>query len=263
MIATALQLVASVCAEFSAQVETCSGNRAVFLLQLKLADGTTIPYHLEVTSDGDRLSVRELAPNNLPGFCPQRHINGDGTFCLYWAAEEGLVVTTDVVAREWWRTVWKYLKQQARVTKLRKWPDDAEWAHGEAARYQKQALEAASRLGGAFEEALQNSEVVVKTTRARRYAQRLIAQVFVYDQHLYSVWLDSDKVVNRKQRCFCGSSGNRKPARLKACHDHAEDAVKLAQSKLRWEEKENEFWAALKGRQCCGTTDICPLKDGP
>ncbi|WP_352857672.1 E2 domain-containing protein [Mesorhizobium sp. M1163] len=31
-----------------------------------------------------------MTPTLLPAFCPERHINADGSFCLYWRAVDDI-----------------------------------------------------------------------------------------------------------------------------------------------------------------------------
>lgn len=255
-----LRLIEAVAPDYRATAEELEGERALFTLQLTLADGTVLGYRLEVKVRGKSASVREVEPRHLPGFCPQRHINVDGTFCLYWTGAGSLDVTTADEARAWWETVWKYLTLQSRAEKKRRWPNNEEWAHGNAAAHQKNAIDAAARLGGKFSDALAAQAITIQVQPKRRTAQGPTLQVSVRGRYLYSVWLNSGKVVNRKQRCFCGASGKKTPLRLRACKRHAEDAADLALELKRWQEAEALFWQTFQGKRCCGTCDSCPLQ---
>lgn len=255
-----LGLIESAADEFGAHADELTDERGVFSLPLTLADGRTLNYRLEITTTNHGASVREVTPVHLPAFCPQRHINSDGTFCLYWSENGGFHVTSAEDATKWWGTLLQYLRLQARAERRRRWPNNDEWAHGEAARHQQKAIAAAARLGPSFSGALRNSEITVQKQPKRRTSPGPTVQVLVRDKHVYSVWLNSGKVVNRKQRCFCGSAGLKRPARLRGCQDHADAAAELALELTRWEKAEELFWKPFENTSCCGTCDNCPLQ---
>lgn len=254
-----LQLIASAAADFGAQTEEQSGSMGIFTLPLKLSDGSVLTYRLEVNVTDRGVTVREVTPHHLPSFCPPRHINPNGTFCLYWSEHGSYEVNSAEDATNWWAMLWKYLTLQARAEKKRRWPNNEEWAHGDAALHQQKAMAAAARLGPLFSSALDDLAIVVRRQPKRRTSQGPTLQVLVHGRHVYSVWLNSGKVVNRKQRCFCGSSGLKKPCRLRSCQGHAEDAAELALKLKSWQEAEIAFWDTFKDKNCCGTCDNCPL----
>lgn len=256
-----LGLIEAASAEFGAHAEELFDKRGVFSLPLTLADGSVLQYKLEVLLNDRGVSVRELVPSQLPSFCPQRHINIDGTFCLYWSESGGLEISDAEGATRWWETVWKYLTLQARAERQRRWPNNEEWAHGSAALYQKRAIDAAARLGPIFVDALNDAAIQVRPAPKRVNSQGPTLQVFVRGRHLYSVWLASGKVVNRKQRCFCGVAGLRKPAKLRSCKRHAEDASELARNIRDWVDTDEAFWKIFTSADCCGSCDNCPLQE--
>lgn len=251
---TAVELIAAFAPAYNATAEPVSAVSIILRFSLALSDGRSVPYEIEVKQVGDmKATAKELHPLNLPEFCPQRHINHDGSFCLYWWEVSNLDITDEETAHAWWGTLWKFLTLQARVKNARRWPSENEWAHGAAAVHQHEAESAAHELGLKYEVALQERRLsVVKKKR--------ILKLFKDKKHLYSVWLGSKKVVNLKQRCICGSSGNKCPKRLRRCGAHSSEASKLAFSLLLWKIKEQEFWIAFQGQKCCGTCDNCPLQ---
>lgn len=256
----ALAWIDAASGEFGARAEKLEAERGIFALPLTLPDGSVKHYKLEVVATASGASVREETPRHLPGFCPQRHINADGTFCLFWAGAGRLQVSSEADARRWWETLWKFLGLQVRAQRKRRWPNNEEWAHGEAATHQSKAIEAAARLGGQFSLALAQSAISVEQKPKRRRSQGPTLQVLVNGCHAFSVWLNTGKVVNLKQRCFCGSSGLKRPSRLRSCQQHAQDAAELALELKRWQEAEEAFWAVFKGQNCCGTCDGCALQ---
>lgn len=254
-----VDLLIEAASAFDAHAEKVFGDGAVFSLPLLLADGRVLSYKLEVRHTHKGVVARELEPEHLPAFCPQRHINGDGTFCLFWKESENVDIRDLGDAAKWWGILCNFLKLQARAAKKREWPNSNEWAHGNAARYQKFAIEAAAGLGPSFVSALEDKRITLRAQSSRHIAQGPTLQVLMREQHVYSVWLNSGKVVNRKQRCFCGASGAKQPAKLRSCSSHAEDAALLALSLRRWQEEEKSFWIGFKNRECCKTCDVCPL----
>ena len=251
---TAVELIAAVAPAYNAAAEPISAVSVILRFSLVISDGRTVPYEIEVKQVGDKkATAKERQPINLPEFCPQRHINYDGSFCLYWWKVSNLDITDEETAHAWWRTLWKFLTLQARVKKARRWPNENEWAHGAAAVHQHRAELAAHELGARYEVALQEMRLsVIKKKR--------VLQLFKDKSHLYSVWLDSKKVVNLKQRCLCGSTGKKGHKRLRRCGSHSSDASSLAFSLLLWEIEEKAFWESFQDRQCCGTCDNCPLQ---
>lgn len=197
--------------------------------------------------------AKERQPINLPEFCPQRHINSDGSFCLYWREVSNLDISDEETAHAWWGILWKFLTLQARVKKARRWPNQNEWAHGAAAVHQYRAELAAHELGGEY-------VIALKERRLSVVKKKRVLQLLKDKNHLYSVWLDSKKVVNLKQRCLCGSTGKKGRKRLRRCGSHASDASHLAMALLLWEIEEKAFWHSFRDRQCCGTCDNCPLQ---
>lgn len=255
---SAVDFIAAAASDFGATAEKTSDRLARLQLPLKLADGRVVPYALVVEATGNEISAREETPDKLPGFCPERHINYDGTFCLYFPGVETMDVVDHESATAWWETLWKFLKLQVRAAALRRWPNGDAWAHGAAALHQKRAQEAAFALKGTFAQALVESRLKVEHRGARRGPAGPTLRLFKDDVHLYSVWENSGKVVNLKQRCFCGTGG-RRPKKIRSCEDHAKQAAALVLALRDWEREDECFWTRFKGRPCCGSCDRCPL----
>lgn len=90
-----------------------------------------------VVGTSPKLKVAEQIPGTkLPPACPERHINGDGSFCLGW---KPLPLPTDArSACELWALVAGFLAQQLRAAVTEKWPEEHAWPHGNAAAIQEQ-----------------------------------------------------------------------------------------------------------------------------
>ena len=85
------------------------------LLNLQRVDGKIVPYQLKINAtQGAKVVVSEVTTQLLPVCCPERHINSDGTFCLYWEDDIDLGITTIDKATLWWQTLISFLLKQAK-----------------------------------------------------------------------------------------------------------------------------------------------------
>lgn len=99
---------------------TPGGRRVTFLLDVTII----------VLGDRRVLRVTESDPRWLPAFCPGRHVNRDGSFCLgLWPIP---VPTTIEAARLSWQLVQGYLDMQIEADILGEWDARHEWPHGDA-----------------------------------------------------------------------------------------------------------------------------------
>lgn len=253
---SAIDLIQQAAPAFGASCVKIAGSSGVLNLPILLVDGRILQYRLLVQEDDSQVSVREESPNQLPAFCPERHINYDGTFCLYYPAANQLNVIDSASAVGWLETVYKYLKLQERARTQRKWPNTDAWAHGGAAHHQLRALRAASTLGDNIAAAVANGQVSL--TR-RRSKGRPMLEIWIENAHVYSVWENHKRVINQTKRCFCKSSGLRRRKKLRRCSDHAIQASELALAIRDWEDEEKRYWDSMGGLKCCGTCDSCPL----
>lgn len=211
---------------------------------------------------GGVISVREANKTILPSYCPERHINTDGSFCLSWSEDIDLAVIDEGSAVRWWEQLMQFLRKQRRAWKKKQWPDSA-WAHGiGAARCQRVAEQAAARLGSRFQSALHKKQLKIVATPYRSPTQGAVMNMLCGGQVAYSVWARTLKTINKQQACVCSRGDIRRHRRLRNCESHADDVDELAASLLCWEKAEKAFWehARTTGHTCCGTIDGCPLR---
>lgn len=253
---TALDLIAQAAPAFGGSTRS-SGTAVILDLPVKLVDGRTIPYKLLLKQEGEEVTAQEETPEHLPSFCPERHINSGGTFCLHYAGASSLKVMDEASAGAWLETVYKYLTLQERARVKRRWPNNDGWAHGDAARHQHRAMAAAVAINDRMAGALANGRLQLKHKRSKG---RSILGMWIESTHIYSVWEFDKRVINQKQRCFCGKSGLRVPKRLRRCDDHANRASELAFAIRDRKTAEDAYWKAMQGKSCCGTCDSCPLQ---
>jgi len=255
-LSAALKLLAQIAPEFGA-ICVHTGDRTGRLnLPIRLVDGRTIPYSLALRESAGEVSVREEVPEHLPAFCPERHINSDGTFCLSYSPVQPLKIEDEETARAWMETTYKFLKLQERARAQRRWPNDRAWAHGGAAEHQLRALEAVVGLGDKLVEAQSSRQLVV---RRRHSKNRPVLELMHHGKCLYRVWETEKRVANQRKRCFCCSSGRQRPKTLRKCADHGARAAELVLALYEWEREEKHYWDTMRGKDCCGTCDACPL----
>ncbi|RIV78608.1 E2 domain-associated cysteine-rich protein [Pelagerythrobacter aerophilus] len=253
-----LDIIASCAAEFGAVEIARTRLELKVQLPVPLADGRSHSYRLVIAIFRGVATAQEEKPHLLPEFCPARHINRDGSFCLFWRAVDDIVIDNVSAARMWWETLIRFLQQQVRAARLRHWPDAKGRAHGEkAAIHQLRAERAAGRLGAPFPEDLADGRLIVEVSNSSGHgpAVRLLHN----GRRLYSVWRRDRRVVNQRQPCLCPKGAQRRPIVLKSCGDHGGAAADLALELQSMAEEERRFWNDFESTQCCGTMDGCPL----
>jgi hypothetical protein len=246
-------LIAELAAAHEASVLERDGGHLVVAVSLRRPDGRATRYTLAVDARTTEPKVREKTPQNLPAFCPNRHLNPDSSFCMSWRAAEPICVTDEASAQGWWALLLKFLRLQEAATQLRRWPNKHAWAHGAAAEAQRRAEICAMALGPAFEHAL----AAGRLRATRPPGQTRFVRLGDGARRLYAVWRQARRVATLRQRCFCGSG-----RALCSCADHADRAAELVTALEAWEAGERAFWHKLRGRTCCGTLSECPLKCG-
>ena len=248
-------LLADTAKDLPINILSTSKNVLKVCVHLQRPSGRTVNYTLRTETGGREPRVREDPPRRLPGYCPNRHIGGNGYFCLGFSPLDPLPVHDTKSAETWWARLWKYLALQETTTTLRRWPSNSEWAHDIAAVHQASAERCAATLGPRYAEALGRRRLNVR----RRKNAPAFLQLRDGETRLYSVWRDARRVATLRQHCFCGSG-----RALVACGDHATSAAELVFALLDWKRAEDEFWKSLKDQVCCGTLKDCPLKtDAP
>jgi hypothetical protein len=225
-----------------------------------LPDGTVSTYAITMQACGAMVEAREGAPARLPAFCPERHINIDGSFCLGWAEVDPLAVNNEQDAWNWWARLVKFLLLQERAARRRRWPGGPAWAHGDAAAEQLRAERAAARLGDPFVDDLARNRLTIARQGSSSNGPAL--RVCRDGVWLFSIWETAKRPVNLRRRCVCKTGEGRPSTVLRNCGTHSQDAVELALSLRDREREEVKFWKALAGRMCCGTMDGCPLDLG-
>jgi hypothetical protein len=254
---TPLALITACGLDFGATASEVNETSACFNLAVSNADGKKTTFRIFVREEHSRLSAREVAPQHLPAFCPERHINPDSSFCLGWSENGQVSVANNDDAKRWWETVLQFLRHQLRAKRLRRWPGP-EWAHGNAAMHQQRAEALCQSLGPMFTSLLQRKALTV--TQSKSSSGQNLLRLVVDGEHRLSVWAESGRVTNSRLPCLCAKGSNKRHRRLRSCGTHCVDVAQLAVALFRWQVEESNFWKTLKGRKCCGMKKDCPLE---
>jgi hypothetical protein len=199
-------------------------------------------YKLSIEAKSGFIHVREKSEAPLlPTFCPQRHLNSDGTFCL--GLNAGSILSDSKKTRDWWKKLHVFLSCQDTASETRTWPVDLEISHGTAGVTEVQAENLAEELGllDDYRQAVRGDNGIIAFTAKR-------------------VDKSSGALRNGRARCLCGRTGKKGYPKLRReCRANGDQCIVLLEAKRRAEEK--QFWNGLKGKvSCCGTMDSCPLK---
>jgi len=202
----------------------------------------TRQYDLIVHEIAGQLKVRESGSHPLlPQHCPQRHINGDGSFCLGLRAGEGICDAS--TARQWWDKLQVFLVCQETAHESGDWPSYAELSHGTAGEYQRRAEEVAQELGVLehYRDAVNGNAGSIANV-ARRVDPFTL------------------RPRNGRAPCVCGRLDRRRRARLRRECWKAQLAC-LAVLEFQRRKALDQFWSSFgKKIRCCGTMLNCPLK---
>ena len=253
----AMKILASAAPEYGVTPFPSDNGPLRAAVPVQMTDGRVQDYRLEILASGRRASVREaVRGSRLPGFCPMRHINADGTFCLSWEPHESLALDYASDGGRWWGAVLQFLRLQERARRLRRWPDRREWAHGDGAVHQRKALEAAEAISPRLRDRLLHGRVAtVRSTgrSSRGYAVRLQ----VDGRTIARIFLKQRRLATLRQACPCGR--DERPLTLRRCRDHANRFVEVVGALQDMAAAERAFWKSFRGRACCGTMEACPL----
>ena len=235
-------------------VEAYQADKLLLALDVPHVDGVRLLYRIVVAADGPYLSAQEEpAIRCLPEFCPERHIVGEGLFCMYWRGERSFAVTDLDSAASWLNLLINFLRLQRRAAKQRRWPNQETWAHGRAAGHQQRAERTADKLGSEMRTTLDSKQLHASSETDGTL------RVLQGDQPLFSVWRSPGRRDRHGHRLPCANE--RGTGKRGITHGaRAELLGELALALVLWETDEKAFWVHHQGRVCCGTIDDCPLR---
>lgn len=258
--ANPLQLLADIAVAHHATAKGFDGGDAIFDVAPPSPSGAPVKaFEIRIGRRGQCVSAKEGSTGLLPKFCAERHINGDGSFCLYWREVDDLPILTSEDAARWWELLLAFLLRQRAVAKLRFWPGEGDArAHGEAARYQFRAQSAAAALGPGFAARLRAGRF---RTRSRKLSGHRRIKLFENGVTVAAIAFSPEaKLMTRRAACKCEEGARlRRPAR--SCGDHAQVLAEFIVALDMWRTAEVEFYRSIREKKltCCGTVDGCPL----
>lgn len=256
--ADALAHLESVAPEYGATLISADGEHRA-ALTITLPSGVQHVFDLTLSFAGNKVSACERqVGSKLPNFCPDRHINSDGSFCLGWGENNPNTIDGVDAARTWWSALGRYLAHQVSAAKSRRWPGrQNDRAHGDAAKYQAEAEAAADRLGVAFTECAKANEYSARLDDRPGHSR---LELWQGGKRLARVSIRAQQLVGEHTICPCNSAAR---VAITDCGNHAKDLVDFAVALFLWKEKEREFMQELasQGVECCGTLSSCGLRD--
>ncbi|HEX7115625.1 MAG TPA: E2 domain-associated cysteine-rich protein [Steroidobacter sp.] len=247
---------------FGIEGSRCGDGAARVTLPLIRPSGAIVSYHLELREVARSTVWAREQPHarRLPAHCPERHINRDGWFCMYWqeGEEEAWTINDADAAADWWILLTKYLNRQETVGVLRRWVGEAR-AHGDAARHQRIAEQIAARFGPTFVQDLRESRL--RIVRRQRHGRDLL-ELSRGGTVIARVSATSSGRIPADLPCPCDEAGSARP--IGQCNSHRDDLKKLMLAIHRWHEAERTFYEQLLAKRvrCCGTMLECPLRCG-
>lgn len=256
--ASPMELLEAVAPDFGATLDA-GASPPIARVPVVRASGRRHEFVLQLSVTGDTVQAREAPPGDLPRFCPDRHINGDRTFCLGWGPTSPSTVRDETSARAWWSAVLRFLRLQVTASETRRWVNGSnDWAHGDAAQHQARAEAAAEALGPRFLNDLQRGAFSVLREPHARGARIALRR---RGAHIARVVLGPPtRIKDGQVACPCELTENRAVAE---CCDHVEHLTTFIAELWNWRRKEAAFARELvrAGVECCGTLENCTLRN--
>ncbi len=195
---------------------------------------------IEPNTSAGVFRVREFPKHRWPTFCPVRHINQGGYFCLGLSDVPTVVDAPSAIA--WWKNLAVYLNRQFAAEKTGIWSVNHEWDHGAAGNTQ-------------FEmEAIAQDAKLVSVVR---------------DAHMLNIgWLAHDlprltkskrALTNGRAPCPNNCFRRSKKKLRRNCPNREAIASLVRLETLRRQQIE-DYWKSLEGTACCNTMKPCKLR---
>jgi hypothetical protein len=256
----AVDLLLAAAPAFGIEGMLCGHGAARVTLPLTRPSGASGSYQLELCElPHGHVWVREqVQARRLPAHCPERHINRDGSFCLYWqeGEDEARPVKDADSAADWWILLNSYLNRQETAAVLGRWVGEAR-AHGDAARHQRAAEQFAAKFGASF--AADLSQQRLRVARRQRHGRALL-QLSRGDALVARLSTTSTAQIAPDLACPCDAAAGAR--RICQCSTHRNDLRDFILALHHWHEGERRFYQRLRAMRvrCCGTMSTCPLR---
>lgn len=215
------------------------------------------------TSIRDGVTVNENPKGSLlPSFCLERHINLDGSFCVFLNSTAPIKDQSQGAA--WWAGLNRYLNCQDYAERKRQWPIDSGLCHGDAAHEQIAIEEIAEPLGwlreirrGIFRK---DGWLATDLPRLTKDTQRPVTKRSSCPRGCKRIHGEKRNVCSTLSECGRNCLKSH-PNIVRANCPHRkelEEIIVLEHKRLKAEDK---FLKAIERRKlkCCKTMDNCPL----
>lgn len=215
-----------------------------------LDDGTSQIIKLEVHSKNHKLHVK-AADHRFPNFCPNRHINYEGFFCLGLDSDiENLSIN------QWLKLLKDFLATQYECEISKEW-STKQWAHGDGAIYQRKVEE--------FYQKFITNPLGIKLSDLD------VNEITTKGKVLYHLYLkgnliligDENKVLNKRYTCICDSCGLKKHRTIGKCSLKCAQVLYIVAIndffRLRAEKEFWQNWTKSGKVKCCNTMKNCEL----
>jgi len=231
-------------------VEQINKHVICFEQKFYLDDGSSQNVKLEVHSIEDKLLVK-AANDRFPNFCPTRHINYGGFFCI------GLDSDIEKLSiKQWIVIVQEFLVAQHECEISKKWPTK-QWAHGDGAIFQSKVeehyLAFKKNLLGITLDDLQVNEIDIKG--------KVLYHIY-FNGNLILIG-NKEKVLNKRYSCICDTYGLRKHRSIGKCSSKCAQIIyTVAINDFLRAKAEQEFWDSFisSGKvECCKSMKDCEL----
>ncbi len=250
-----LRKIAEIAQRDGLVVEHSGYHEFLLRIDLPLPSGRARVFHINVAIlHGDLVASEDpRQARQLPAQCPERHINEDSSFCLYWRDGPAIYTSREEGAVEWLNALISFLQTQIEVDFTRTWPADRAWAHGDAAKHQQSAEAAGGAIGPRF----------VRWIRSRRLSTARNGLALLLDGKRIAARAKNvypPRLINRRGLCPCNTSRNGYPITIRRC-THQPALLDIIQELTAMQHRESEVLERLREAKtvCCGTVDDCPL----
>lgn len=206
----------------------------------RAGDVSSRDYKLEARAPSQSsLSLREQSQSKmLPTYCPERHINDDGSFCLGFEAGKNIETIAD--ATMWWKKVEAFLECQETAHNTGCWPKEIQISHGKAGAIQIQAegLAEELRMGRDLGEAIHLGRGPIARASASL--------------------LRKGKIPNSRSACVCGrKKTNGTPLLRRDCKILSDECLVHIEAKRI--SASNSYDKSIEKKHCCGSIASCSL----
>lgn len=192
------------------------------------------------------MRVSETVPGTkLPARCPERHIQGDRTFCLGLRQKK---IATLEAAGAWWEQLRQYLRCQGVAARTRVWPPAHALDHGDAGRHHERALALAAQAGVEEE-----------------YAAAWLGEPNWITDPALRIVDKKGKPINGRAVCprGCRRRASRNAPILRRRCENRHLLAELVHAEKQRKAALDDYWRIVlnDGTRCCRTMLTCPLKD--